>query len=325
MQSPEHPLQGWIPYQLYFDGATPLVRWLYAGNTRFDAPFFDESIAICRSHAFNSSRYKVVSSVESLIEWASTIPAITPAAIIFHVSRCGSTLLSQLIGLDPQFATLSEVPLFDEILNMPYSAPQVSDSMRSDLLRAAISFTGAHRNGERSVMIKADSWHIFHHALLRELYPATPFIFLYRSPDEVVQSHRKLRGMQMVPNLIPPELMGFSADVDLITDLDAYTADVLEKYMNAFESIMNSDRQALLINYSQGVLPMIDAIGKHTGIEWSAAHRLQMLERSRFHSKKPAEGFHEDALQENDIAYLQKALLQYDRLEALRLRQPVRA
>lgn len=314
----ESPLKGWIPYKLNLNGDAPLVHWLYVGDERFDLPFFDESIAHCRKHPYNSSRYRCVSGLESFLEWSELLPEIIPSAFIFHVSRCGSTLLSQLIGLDPDYETLAEVPFFDEVLGLCYKLENRSDAYSEKLFHAAVKFVGAKRNSATQVMIKPDSWHIFHYDLIRKLYPETPFVFLYRSPEEVLQSHQKLRGIQMVPGLVPPALMGFSEDVLNAVNLDEYTANVLEKYMVAFETLVGIDKKAILLNYNQGVLPMVDALEKQLGIRWTEAHRKQMQERSRFHSKHPGEGFEQEKFEKVVTGFMERAMEVYGRLEALR-------
>src|ERR1043165_5642008 len=102
MQATEHPLHHWIPYRFTVENDRPLVQWLYVADIRFDDPFFDESIGVCRSHPYNSTKYKSISSAECMIEWANALEEL-PVAFIFHVSRCGSTLLSQLITLDQKY------------------------------------------------------------------------------------------------------------------------------------------------------------------------------------------------------------------------------
>lgn len=299
----------------------PLVNWLYAGNEKFDAPFFEETIAQCLSHPYNSSRFKSVSSLESMLEWAGMLPDVQPSGIIFHVSRCGSTLLSQLTGLDEDYTTLAEVPFFDELLRLPFRLKNTGTTECGLLLRAAVKFNGARRNNEKHLLIKADSWHIFYYDLLRGLFPETPFVLLYRSPDEVISSHRLHRGIHMVPGLIEPELFGFTDERIPEMTLDEYAAAVLESYFTAFADIAVNDPMALLMDYSQGAMPMIEALGKHLQLAWTEQHLLRMRERSRFHSKKPDQDFKKEEAEKTIPAYLLPAMQCYRQLEHIRLGQ----
>ncbi len=319
MQNDQDPLAGWVPFRLLINEPVPLVQWIYVYDQPFSHPFFDETVAHCRSHPYNSSRYKSVSSLESMLEWAELLPEITPDAFIFHVSRCGSTLLSQLIGLDTAYTTLSEVPFFDEILRMHYKL-KIERNVQEDLFAAAVKLIGKRRNhSEKKLFIKADSWHIFYEGLFRKLYPDTPLILLYRSPDEVEQSHQKLRGMHAVPGLIEPDLFGLAeSEIEKFT-LEDYIAYVLEKYLEKFDDIYKNDRHALLLDYKQGVLSMIEETANYLNISWTEEHLLQMTERSKFHSKHPGQNFKEDSIQKNIPEYLKKATSLYQQLDRSRL------
>ena len=97
-----------------------------------------------------------------------------------------------LLGLDPQVIVLSEVPVLDEWLRS-------SLAERDPLFAATLRLLGQRRFGnEHALFVKTDCWHIFFADRLRRLYPETPFILLYRSPEAVLVSHRKIRGTQMV-------------------------------------------------------------------------------------------------------------------------------
>ena len=317
MAATEHPLHDWIPYRFVFEDGRPLVQWLYVSDIPFNDPFFDESMATCRSHPYNSSRYKCLSSPECMIEWSRAVEEL-PVTFIFHISRCGSTLLSQLIGLDPSYVVLSEVPFFDEILRLPYKLKNTDDALIQELFKAAVKLVGKKRTGkEEHLFIKTDSWHISFHNLFRQLYPSAPFILLYRSPDEVVYSHQKLRGMQAVPGLIEPELFGFSPEEVSDLSLDAYTAKVLETYLLLFEEL-SQQPSGLLIDYKEGVMSMMKQIGRHLNLEWKEEHIVQMQERSRFHSKYPQQNFAEEAADQTIPDYLLQAMKQYKALEKIK-------
>lgn len=48
-----------------------------------------------------------MSILEDMVEWSYTFPEILPINLIFHISRCGSTILSQLIGLNSKYIVLA--------------------------------------------------------------------------------------------------------------------------------------------------------------------------------------------------------------------------
>ncbi|MCW3085051.1 MAG: sulfotransferase family protein [Bacteroidetes bacterium] len=315
MQTDVDALAGWVPCKLIIEGGLPLVQWLYVSDVSFTDPFYDETLGKCKSLAYNSSGYRSYSSLESMVEWANTLPEIIPSAFIFHISRCGSTLLSQLIGLDKQYITLSEVPLFDQILRLHYTLEGIDESYRKKLFKAALTFIGKNNSAEaQQVFIKTDCWHIFFYQLFREMYPSVPFVLLYRSPDEVLASHQKLRGIQAIPDLIQPQLFGFDRQEITHCNLDEYIVKVLEKTLIAFDKVKKSDANALLLDYKQGVLPMIKETGKYLDISWTEEHLLQMEERSKFHSKHPKQNFKEDVLQKNIPEQLQTVMVLYKEL-----------
>src|SRR5258705_13622399 len=103
-------IKNWIPYRLFEEGGENYCRWLYLGDEKITEPFFEETIGKCRVLPENSRWLtRCVSSLEVLPEWAQQVETISPTAFIFHISRCGSTLVSQLLGLQPVNIVLSEV------------------------------------------------------------------------------------------------------------------------------------------------------------------------------------------------------------------------
>ncbi len=317
MNSETHPLHGWIPYKLTVNEGNADCYWIDTYNMPYTEPFFSETIGKLRGIPRRSvSRYSV-SNLSMLLEWAEQIEHIDPTAFIFHISRCGSTLMSQLLGLDEQNISLSEVPIFDDILRLRYKIPQISEADISKLLKAALKFYGQKRIGtEKHLFIKTDSWHIHFHKQLRDLYPRTPFILLYRAPNEVFESHTKLRGIQAVPGLIEPEVFGFDSDEAL--DLDTHIANVLSSYLKNYLGVVSTDDLTLLLNYNEGIMPLMDKLEAFAQITLSPAVKQKMKERASYHSKQPGELFSEK-LSMTTPALLQEALDLYRQVEQKRL------
>lgn len=296
-------INGWIPYTLKSLDGQPLCHWLDTSGKPFVEPFFDETILKCTYANPRRKAFTPTSSLGMMMEWAGGIDMVAPKAFIFHISRCGSTLVSQLLASSPKNVSLAEVPFFDDILRLSFKHPGFNEEEINALLNAAIKYysykitTGGGDELPRPerLFIKADSWHIFFYGQLRRLYPGVPFILMYRRPDEVFRSHRKQAGMQAVPGMIEPQLFGFKPDV-VEQNAEVYLANVLTGYLNKYLGIAGNDTQCMLLNYNEGPMSMIKKIASFANISLSQQELLGMEERSHYHSKKPGERFNEDAV-----------------------------
>ena len=314
---PSNELKYWIPWKR----CNSLCQWLYTGTRKFTEPFFDDTISACRSLDENRQRYKVVSDLDIMAEWANEMNTLSPSVIIFHVSRCGSTLLSQLLGLDESHIVLSEVPFFDELLRLPYAKQPVEAKTADNYLEAAIAYYGQKKIGnERYLFIKTDSWHLHFYTRLRALFPSVPFVLLYRNPLEVMYSHQRQRGMQSVPGIIEQEVFDFSKEQSSKPGLDVYLANVLSGYFKIMIEITKGDPLALPVNYKEGMDSILKKIEAFTGLPVAKATEL-FTERRRFHAKHPRQLFKEDHKEFAMQDYLQPMLELYQQLDGISLQK----
>jgi hypothetical protein len=302
-------LANWIPYKLNFDESRPGCEWLYTGDLAYSEPFFDETIIKCRQ--FSNRSCKSISSLDVLPQWSKEIGSVPPSAFIFHVSRCGSTLASQLLALDPTNIVLSEVPFFDALL-------RAGRNISQQLLKPAIAFYAPIKNDRKRLFIKTDSWHVFFYKQIRELYPQTPFILLYRRPDEVVRSQQKLRGMHAIPGLIEPDLFGFEEFEVRHMNQDEYLGRVLEKYFQAFLNILEKDALAIPINFQEGPMAMVEKIAKVSGAPIDSRLLEKIKDRAMYHAKYPKQVFAEEAIADPVPAFCRAAYDKYEDLEKRR-------
>lgn len=319
-------LRNWIPSALIRREGEWLCRWLNVEDVPFTDPFFDETLNICRNRPANRRSSQVLGSIPAMVEWAEAMPSVTPSAFIFHVSRCGSTLAAQLLGLDRTHIVLAEVPFIDDLLRASYREPESPIENPEEAVKSAFRFYGQQRHGaETRLFVKADSWHIFFYPLLRALYPTVPFFLLYRSPDEVLYSHRRRRGMQSVPGVIERDILWAPGEESgpgpAPTDLDVYMAGVLGRYMERFLQIDAIDPHAHLVNYAEGISEITERIARATDTPISAALKTEMSKRSGFHAKNPGQVFSEEAGSGLPEALLEPLLALYGRLEKQRLAQ----
>ncbi|MES2773939.1 MAG: sulfotransferase family protein [Bacteroidota bacterium] len=318
MENISAALKNWVPYH-FSDRANEITcRWLYLGDIPFTEPFFDDTAWKCHSLPENSKMVRTLSHIDMLTQWSGSIDAIPPTSIIFHISRCGSTMLSQLLGLHPAHIVLSEVPFIDELLRWGFSNNNMELAMLQ--VQAAMKFYGAKRTDQQKYLfIKADSWHVHFYTHLRKLYPGVPIVLLYRKPDEVIRSQQKKRGMQAIPGLLEPAIFGFSRDDIYGRGMDEYMAMVIETYLDAFINIFEKDPLAIAANYNEGMVTITQRVAAAAGIIYSDSELDQLQQRAPFHGKYPQDLFAETMIDEPVPAYLEKSFQLYHQLEQLRL------
>lgn len=310
-------LENHIPYRLIIKDNKPEVLWLHTSGITFDAPFFDETVLQCLSVNPGMARFKCVSSLQTMIEAANDLDFVPVTAFIFHVSRCGSTLLSQTLVVSRENIVLSEVPFFDALLRYDFK----DLNLKKQALKAAVKLYGQKRNDTNNhLYIKLDSWSVYYWKFLRDLWPDVPFLLLYRNPLDVLQSHQKLAGMHAVPGLLEPWLFDINSENPQAMHRDTYLGKVLAYYMQQFEIMFLTDKKSRLASYHQGIESMIQTLHKTTGIPLDNHFLTKALERSKFHSKDPAKLF-EEILQDRPIPdALKDAYAGFEKLEQLKNR-----
>ena len=95
--------------------------------------------------------------------------------------------------------------MLDFVLHAHPLLPDADDATRRDRLRALVSALAQPRSGgESRFVVKFDAWNIVDLPLVRAAFPATPWIFLYRDPVEIVASQWRQPGAHTVPGMLGP-------------------------------------------------------------------------------------------------------------------------
>ncbi len=286
------PLLHWLPYKLIQKDREYFFEWLYVGENRFKEPFFEETILKCKSLKENSSHLKVISHAQAVIEWSQQLDSVKPLALIFHVSRCGSTMLSQALTILERNIVVPEMPILDDILR----DSDMPEDLRIQLFKAVLKILGQIRfPNQQHLILKMDSWHLMYLEQLRSYFPTLPFIILTREPEAVLKSHKRNRGMHMVPNLLPATMYGTIQDLPAPEKLDDYAAWVLKKYYLAIHEFCQIDNNTLLCDYNQGFQNIIKQYLEITNQQFSLEESSQIEARLQKHSKNPERTFAGDA------------------------------
>lgn len=190
-------LEGWLPIRVWQEAGQWQVDWCWFGDTRLHQPFFRDAVEDALRLPFNQA-FRRKTALSTLADWQACSPGLTPSAFIFHASRCGSTLVSQMLARLDNHIVISEPPPLDALLRSDLPAVE-----RRVAIKGLLSAYGQCRRGvEQRLVIKLDAWNIGELPLLRECFPETPWLFLYRDPLEIAVSHLRRPGVHMVPGMI---------------------------------------------------------------------------------------------------------------------------
>jgi hypothetical protein len=107
----------------------------------------------------------------------------SPAGIVFHVSRCGSTLVSQLLKQHVGLVVYAEPLPVNEILLPPHKWP------RAEVVAALRSLGAAFaRHARKPYVLKLTSWNTLLCDIVAEAFPDSPWVLCLRDPVEVAVS-----------------------------------------------------------------------------------------------------------------------------------------
>lgn len=318
-------LAGWAPIRLYWQQSSAFMDWCHLGERRFTDPFFDQTVERCLSHPFNLL-FRHQTPIDVVGWWHEESPGLRPTGFIFHLSRCGSTLISQMLAALPQNVVISEASPIDSVLRARFHNPGVTDEMRAAWLQWVISALGQRWSGdEKYLFIKFDSWSAIDLRIIKRAFPGVPWIFVYRDPVEVLVSQLKRRGAHMVPGMMEPEFLGVDRLSILHMQPEEFCARVLAGVCDA--ALRHQERgEAMLVNYRQLPDAVWSSLLDFFRVEYTAADVEIMRRTSQFNAKNPSLRFENDTASKNREAsdelraVVNKWVMPlYERLEATRL------
>ncbi len=180
----------WVPVAIQqSSGHSPVVvRWMRAGREAFAEPFFDSTTRRLRMKT--PAVLECETPLDGIHEFASRLSPIEPRGIIFHMSRCGSTLLLNAMRTAGGVLGLGEAEPIEAALRFMSAGSMYWKDRGMSLIRDLVTIFGNHsEDTRRAVIIKSVPVGIVSLPLLRSIWPAVPCIILIRDPVEVLVSN----------------------------------------------------------------------------------------------------------------------------------------
>jgi hypothetical protein len=291
----------WLPAEIRKVQDNVFIDWISREDARFTEPFYRQTLS-----RLNGVARTKTTPLDELLKYTKMENLPAPQGFIFHLSRCGSTLVSQMLAKDPENLVISEPGLPELVLNDHGQSPVTRLAHSVGFIKA---LTSAKLDDEKRIFIKyggSTSWIPW----LRTVYPETPWIFIYRRPSEVLHSNLSTP---------PPWLKDVKAEdhtQNLIAELELRLEDLLSNYRDA----------SMLVNYTDilkhDFLPKLLNV---FGIEKTDSEmRKRMLDAHQWYSKENEvlwadRGNHAESVPDDFYPGIEKLNAQYAELEKLRL------
>ncbi|TVS16791.1 MAG: hypothetical protein EA417_09075 [Gammaproteobacteria bacterium] len=268
---------GWV----YFAdiGDTPLKEW---------------------KHIYTIERLAAEGRIEQSFSTELTIledPLPEPGSVplhglIFHVSRCGSTLFSKALARSDRNLMITQGgPLQDGFwaaLSSHWRYPPDPSPRNLTMLRNLVALMARRRRPEyERCFVKMISWNTVYLEFFRAAFPDTPALYIYRDPTEVIATilEETTAALRAKGSLQATVMSGLPEADTVDMAPEAYLAHC---YAHYFDTVLGYEGDGLsLVNYSD--LRMSEAFSRIVeqgfGLDVDAAELAQMQDQYRYYSK----------------------------------------
>jgi hypothetical protein len=186
---PDPTLERWLPVGFTLNSDQTSVHWCDFGHHIILEPFFNQTLRKLKALACPER----ASDLNDLIDRAHTRPPLNPSGLIFHISRCGSTLLANALRTGVNVVALSEArPIISLFRPHAFSQSGIPttewEGFRRLLLDSVVRLY-ASADHTSQVVIKCCAANVLHIPLIRTIWPMVPTVIVIRDPVEVMISN----------------------------------------------------------------------------------------------------------------------------------------
>jgi len=256
---------GWLPTDIG-DGYS-VIRWIKA-NGQVPSGFFSAWAAKLRASI--PPRPEIETDRSALRRAVQTLPVASPAGIVFHVSRCGSTLIANALACADKVLCLNEPPSFNHMLRLAMSPSTYWAKVATGTLRDLTTlFAYCYGSDPRQLVLKTGFGTITSLCAVRSIWPSVPCLFVVRNPVEVI-----------VSNVDEPSryLLRAYGDANVFSFIGRPPSDVTERGFAAFcawsvgqiyaAAERQLDDRCLVVDHSEISENTVVQIAEHFGVRF---------------------------------------------------------
>lgn len=274
-------LRAYTPIRLNIHTDPLSVTWQRTGNLQPHYPFFEDALY----HSWlNQVRPRLCSTgIDSLIDLHKMDPGLAPTGFVFHISRCGSTLVSNMLSVPASSLVLSEPFCLGTSLILSETSLPVARQI--EIFRALLGLLGRARTADQKhVFVKFTSWNVMYLKFIKQIYPDVPWIFLYRQPLEVAVSNIEDQLSWTMANNHPrlAERQLGVPDMSKLS-IEEFYARSIAKYGDS--ALDGFDSNGMLVEYREVTESFIPRLLSHFKIEATEEEIQRMRGCFQFYSK----------------------------------------
>ena len=294
-----------VPISIWFheDSNQYILSWLNFSGRKLCRPFFRQDVSEQLAQV-GLDNLKGAELFDSLAHMAAVGRYHHPNGFIFHASHCGSTLTVQLLRAISGAVVVSEPEVVNQVLGMSTKMGHEISIKCLRMLLPILCATASGKTYPRYSFVKFTSWNILFLRLLREAFPAVPWIFLFRDPVEIMVSLvPKLKRRPDFPRLraIDLEISRLGYPPRNSQQVENNAAKLIDIYFRS--ALEMADQASALVNYPdiKECFPSIARWGFSVPLDKKTLHDIKKA--GFYDAKNPDKGvFVSDALNKQLMA-----------------------
>lgn len=276
--------RGLLPLELHCDARE--ITWFDFGDMHLRETFLEISAEERLSQ--HADALSVVTDLKLLETPDLYADALAPSGFIFHVGRCGSTLLAKVLSSLDRHIVIKEAEPVQQLLGVEYE--EAFRDHRASYFQSLLNIYGHRRLPvHERFFVKFSSNHVKRLEMIRGLYPGVPWLFLFRNPYEIIPTSLEgpawfIRNKNTAEGAFEAALPIES--VEQMSDLEFSVQCELSTLRIAAE---NACDHCLFVDYTQLKPEKLPGILRFFGLKVTREEYDGMVEQFGFYSKSDGE------------------------------------
>jgi hypothetical protein len=304
----------WTPWRISPGPEGPVVEWAHTAGVTFDDPFLDQTFQRALRHPFRLL-FGARTPLAAITTDADHAPTLPIAGVVLHLSRCGSTLVAQVLDALSRVLVLSEPGAVDTALRLASASHPLPDGtpVGPAHVRGVVDAMARPRHPDHvACVLKLDAWAVIDLPLLRAALPGVPWVFVHRDGAAVLASHRRSRGAHVLPGGLPGPWPAWDPGLEPGLDIDEHAARVLAALCRAAVEYAGPD--GCFVDHADLPGAVAEVIAPHFGLELDAADREAMAGAGARDAKNPIVAYDGTREVPADLVAVAERWLEPDRL-----------